>query len=49
MNINVLMNHLNEIKLLFIRELQNSYPPPHFFEAGNSAASETSELLVLTQ
>ena len=28
MNINVLMNHLNEIKLLFIRELQNSYYPP---------------------
>ena len=27
MNINVLMNHLNEIKLLFVRELQNSYPP----------------------
>ena len=50
MNINVLMNHLNEIKLLFIRELQNSYYyPPPFFEAGNSAASETSELLVLTQ
>ena len=46
------MNHLNEIKLLFIRELQNSYyyPPPFFFfEAGDSAASETSELLVLTQ
>ena len=32
MNINVLLNHLNEIKLLFIRELQNSYyyPPPIF-------------------
>ena len=33
MNINVLMNHLNEIKLLFIRELQNSYPPA-FFRSG---------------
>ena len=28
------MNHLNEIKLLFIRELQNSYPPPAFFRSG---------------
>ena len=34
MNINVLMNHLNEIKLLFVRELQNSYPPPAFFRSG---------------
>ena len=50
MNINVLTNHLNEIKLLLIenRKTLINNPPP-FFEAGDSAASETSELLVLTQ